>query len=210
MSLKKVYADKMVDAPFNVRGGCLPYAIAAVLNNEKLIHECPDKDENGKPLSYDFHHASLMYSSTIREFAYFDVILARSRTYNAKGELKQPKNLIQFEEFSHSVIVFHISKIFQDKDSSKFVFLFETAFRKKTHAIGVVLDVGTGMAIVCDVQKKKTVHVKIWKVFKMYRVLRVAVLKYEHNQVPAYTDEFFMHLIDNPDGRSTDTETKEQ
>ena len=198
----------MVDPPFKVRGGCLPYAIAAVLNNEKIIDQCPDKNKDGKPLSYDFYHASLMYTETVKEFAYFDVILARSRTYNAKGELKQPKNLIQFEEFSHSVIVFHISKMYHDKDASKFVFLFETAFRKQTHAIGVVLDVGTGMAIVCDVQKESTIHMKIWKVFKMYRVLRIAVLKYSHNQVPAYTDEFFMHLIDNPDGRSTDT--KEQ
>lgn len=194
----------MSDPPFQPRGGCVPYAIATLLNKEGILDEYPAKDQEGNALSYDYFHASMMYASNIEDFAYFKVLVARSRRYNANGELKKPKQFVGFEEFSHSAVVYHISQIYKDKEATNFVFLFEVRVFKKTHCIGIVLDVKTGKAIVCDSLKDKIWHIDIGNVFRHYNVMSFAVLKFTHNRIPAYSSEFFAHLGDYKSERKAD------
>lgn len=197
MSLKRVYPDKMVKPPITPRGGCVPYVIACLLNKEKIIDQYPNEDKEGKPVSYDFYHASMMFGANMDKFSYFEALLAKSRVYGKDGKMKPPKKFVEFLEFSHCATIMFVSKTYQKKSDSKIILLLETTFRKKVHAVGVVLDVRTGKAIVIDVLKDKILTMDIGKVFKMYNVLKIAILKYSPVQIPVFEDAFFVHLLES-------------
>lgn len=207
--LKRIDKRNKSQPPFTPKGGCVPYAIAAICNDEQIIDMYPAQDEQGKPISHDFYHASMMFAQSKDTFCFFRVLMAQSRYYDNKGVIKCPNKTISFEQFSRSATVFHLAQNWKNKDASKFVFLLETYVRNGTHAVGMILNILDGRAAIIDRKKEHIIHMDIGWVFSHYRVLRVAILHGSHNGVSVVRNDSMDHLAVGLNGAMSDVKSQQ-
>lgn len=201
--MRKINKQDQIQPPFKQRGGCVPYAIATICNDESIMDQYPAQDDKGQPISHGFYHASMMMAASKNAFCFFECIMAKPYYYDDRGKRHTPKG-IKFAEFSHSRVVYYLSANWKNKHASKFVFLLDVHVQGASHCIGMVLDIITGQAIVIDVQKPYLIEWKIGKVFSHYRVLRVAMLYGAHNGATVLRNDQIQHLSSEVDGSATD------
>lgn len=203
--IKKLGKQHTAPPPFQPRGGCVPYAVAAICNDERIIDMYPAKDEEGQPISHGFYHASMMMAQSKETFCFFRVLLAVSRYYDKNGILKCPKNTISFKQFTQCATIMHLARNWKNKDASKFIILLEVYYRGSTHAIGMVFNILNGRVTIVDRMKDHIIHMDIGWVFSNYRVLRVGILHGSHNGVSVVRNNSMDHLSIDVDGQVSDS-----
>jgi hypothetical protein len=163
-------------------GFCLPVALANIFNSPEIIESGMEMAKDMDQLHWDFHHANILLSKHINPPVYLDVIIAMTNFINKARFMSHPL----------------VAQLIEAKvaTSNKYaILILECQMTNSTHAVAVILDIETGMIEVIDPAKTDSSRGNITLMFKLYNIVKVAVMMNAVNSVALFKGEELGHIL---------------
>jgi uncharacterized protein with PhoU and TrkA domain len=163
-------------------GFCLPVALANIFNSPNIIESAMDMAKDMEIVHWDFHHGNILLAKNIDPPVYFDTIIAMT-------------NFINKSRFMNHPLIAQLVEATVDTSNKYAVLMLECQMEKSTHAVAVILDIETGMTEVIDPAKERSIRGNTTLIFKLYNIVKVAVMMNGVNSVALFKGEELQHIM---------------